>query len=237
MSNKIRIAAAIVALIAVISVGSFFYLTREIAAPSVAVQDSVVQLETSDTSGSEVVFRISQDDSQAEYTINEVLNGADKTVVGTTTEVAGDILLNLSDLSQSEISEISINARTFATDDDRRDNSVARFILQSESDANEFITFQPTSITALPDSAAVGDTLEFQVTGDLTIAGTTQTATFNVTATLESEGQLVGTAETTVNYADFNLSIPNVPFVASVEDQVVLSLNFVANAVDTSTAA
>src|SRR5262245_47094025 len=130
MMNSLRIAAAIVALVAVISIGTFFYLTREIAAPSQDVQTSVEQLETSD--GSEVVYRISQDDSQAEYTINEVLNGADKTVVGTTAEVAGDILLNLSDLSQSEIGEISINARTFATDDDRRDNSVARFILQSE---------------------------------------------------------------------------------------------------------
>jgi polyisoprenoid-binding protein YceI len=237
MFNGLRIAAVIVALIAVISIGSFFYLTRDIAAPSQAVQTSVEQLETSDESGSEVVYRISQDDSQAEYIINEVLNGADKTVVGTTNEVAGDILLNLSDLSQSEIGEISINARTFATDDDRRDNSVARFILQSESDDNEFITFQPTNISALPDNAAVGDTLDFQATGDLTIAGMTQSVTFDVTATLETEDQVVGTAETTVNYADFNLSIPDVPFVASVEDQVVLTLDFVANAVDTSTAA
>ncbi len=237
MFNSIRIAAAIVALVAVISIGAFFYLTREIAAPSQDIQVSVQQLETSDTSGSEVVFRISQDESQVGYTINEVLNGADKTVIGTTTEVAGDILLNLSDLSQSEIGEISINARTFATDDDRRDNSVARFILQSESDENEFITFVPTSMSALPESAAVGDTLEFEVKGDLTIAGLTQAITFDVTATLESEDQLVGTAQTAVNYADFNLSIPDVPFVASVEDSVVLTLDFVANAVDTATAA
>jgi hypothetical protein len=153
MFNSIRIAAAIVALVAVISIGSFFYLTREIAAPSQDVQASVEQLETSDIS--EIVFRISQDESSAQYTIDEVLNGVDKTVIGTTSEVADDILLNLNDLSQSEIGEISINARTFATDDDRRDNSVARFILQSESDENEFITFQPTSISALPDNAVL----------------------------------------------------------------------------------
>jgi YceI-like domain len=137
MFNSIRIAAAIVALVAVISISAFFYLTREIAAPSQDVQESVVQLEMSDTSGSEVV----------------------------------------------------------------------------------------------------GDALEFQVTGDLTINGMTQAITFNVTATLETADQLVGTAETTVNYADFNLSIPDVPFVASVQDSVVLSLDFVANAVDTATAA
>lgn len=235
MTQGIRIMVVIVGTVAVLSVGAFFYLTREIAAPSANVEDSVEQLETSDESGSEIVFRISQDESQVEYTLDEVLNGADKTVVGTTSEVAGDILVNLSDLSQAEMGEISINARTFATDDERRDNSVARFILQSESDANEFITFQPTSVTALADSAGVGDTLEFEVTGDLTIAGTTSAVTFDVTASLESEGRLVGQAETVVAYADFNLSIPDVPFVASVEDEVTLTLDFVANAVSGET--
>jgi polyisoprenoid-binding protein YceI len=224
-------AVGIVAVVAVVSLAAFFYLTREIAAPSTDVQDSAVQLETADVSSSEVLFRISQVESQVEYNIFEVLNGADKTVVGTTNQVAGDILLNLSDLSQSQIGEISINARTFATDEDRRDNAVARFILQSETDANEFITFQPTSISGLPDSAGVGDTVEFQVTADLTIAGVTQEVSFNVNATLESEEQLVGHAETIVQRSDFNLNIPDVPFVANVGDDVTLKIDFVANAV------
>ncbi len=226
-----QLAVGIVALVAVVSMAAFFYLTREIAAPSTDVQDSVVQLATSDESSSEVVFRISQDESQVEYNIFEVLNGADTTVVGTTNQVAGDILLNLSDLSQSQIGEISINARTFATDEDRRDNAVARLILQSESDANEFITFQPTSISGLPDSASAGDSVEFQVTGDLIIAGVTQEVSFNVNAILESEEQLVGHAETIVQRSAFNLTIPDVPFVANVGDEVTLKLDFVANAV------
>jgi polyisoprenoid-binding protein YceI len=228
---SIRIAVAIVGAVAAISIGAFFYLTRGIAAPSQDVQASVEQLETSDTSSSEVVFRISQDESQVEYSLYELLNGADKTVIGTTAQVAGDILLNLSDLSQAEIGEISINARTFATDEDRRDNAVARFILQSEADANEFITFVPTSISGLPESASVGDTLTFEVTGNLTIAGVTQQITFNVSATLESEDRLVGNAETIVQRSAFNLTIPDVPFVANVGDDVTLKLDFVANAV------
>ena len=174
MSRSIRITIAIIAVIAVVSLSAFFYLTRDIAAPSESVQASAEQLEVSASSGEAIVFRISQEESQVEYNIYELLNGEDKTVVGTTSEVAGDILVNLSDPSQSEVGELSINARTFATDESRRDNSVARFILQSEDDANEFITFQPTSISGLPDSIAVGDSVEFQVTGDLTIAGNHQ---------------------------------------------------------------
>ncbi|MFN8373857.1 MAG: YceI family protein [Anaerolineae bacterium] len=232
MSSKVRLGVALIAIIAVVSVAAFLYLTREVAAPSIDVQDSVEQIEaTDDGSGNAVVFRISQEESQVEYNIYELLNGNDKTVVGTTTQVAGDILLNLSDLSQTQVGEISINARTFQTDEDRRDNSVARFILQSENDANEFITFQPTGITGLPASAVVGDTLTFQVTGDLTIAGTTNSVTFDVSATLESDTRLVGHAETVVQRSSYNLNIPDVPFVANVGDDVTLKLDFVATAV------
>lgn len=184
-----------------------------------------------------MVFRISSEESQVEYIINEVLNGSDFMVVGVTNQVAGDILINLSDPSQTEIGEIAINARTFETDEDRHDNSVARFILKSKGEnANEFITFTPTSISTLPASIAVGDTLELEITGDLTIAGTTNSVSFSGTFTLESADRLVGSAETTVNYADFNLSIPDVPFVASVEDSVILRIAFVANAVTSKSA-
>lgn len=235
MPRNLRLAIGVVALVAVVSVGAFLYLTRGVALPSTDVQTSVEQLNTSADS-SATLFRISQDESQAEYNIFEVLNGSDKTVVGTTSEVAGDIVIDLSDLSQTEVGEIAINARTFATDEDRRDNSVARFILQSESDANEFITFQPTAISGLPDSASVGDTLEFQVTGDLTIAGTTQSVAFDVTATLATADQLTGHAETVIQRADFNLTIPSVPFVADVGEEVTLKLDFVASAITTDAA-
>jgi polyisoprenoid-binding protein YceI len=231
MPRSIQIVIAVVAVVAVVSIGAFFYLTRDIAAPSEDVQENAQQLETTTESSTEVVFRISQEESQVEYNIYELLNGQDKTVIGTTSQIAGDILLNTSDLSQTQIGEISINARTFATDEQRRDNSVARFILQSESDANEFITFQPTSITGLPTSAEVGDTLEFQVTGDLTIAGVTNEVTFTVTATLETADRLVGHAETVVLRSAYNLTIPDVPFVANVGNEITLKLDFVANAV------
>jgi polyisoprenoid-binding protein YceI len=231
MQRNFRIIAGVVVVVAVVSIGTFLYLTRDITAPTQAVQDTAEQLATNDNSGSQIVFRISQDESQVEYNIFEVLNGADKTVVGTTSQVAGDILVNLDEPAQSEIGDIQINARTFATDETRRDNSVARFILQSESDANEFITFSPTSLSGLPDNIQVGDTVTFQITGNLTIAGTTQSVTFDVNATLESDNRLVGQAESTVLRSDYNLTIPDVPFVANVGDEITLRLNLVANAV------
>lgn len=221
-----------VVVVAILGGAIFLYATREIAAPTRNVEEVVEQLDApTDTAGSETLFRVSQEESTAEYNIDEVLNGSAIVVVGTTNEVAGDILINTSDLSQSQIGEISINARTFETAESRRDNSVARFILQSENAANEFITFEPTSLTALPTIAEIGDTVEFQVTGDLTVAGGTFPVTFDVAATLESDARLVGSAETTVNHADLGLTINAPPFVASIGETVTLKFNFVANAV------
>lgn len=215
----------------VIAGGVYLYMTRDIAGPTADVQDATEQLESPGESDTGVVYRISQDDSQAQFVINEVLNGSDKTVVGTSSEVAGDILLDPNSPANAQIGEIRINARTFATDDSRRNNAIARFILRSEDAANEFIVFQPNAVTGLPDTVAAGEPVEFQVTGDLTIAGETREVTFDVTASLAPDSRLTGTAETTVAYADFGISIPNVPFVANVEDHVVLRLDFNADAV------
>ncbi|MBA3871129.1 MAG: YceI family protein [Anaerolineae bacterium] len=232
MMRTLKIGTVLAAIVAVISIGSFLYLTRGVAAPSETIQDGVQELATSEvTSTDETIYRISQDDSTVTYTIQEVLNGADKTVVGTTSQIAGDILVNMSDPAQSKVGELRINARTFVTDDTRRDNSVARFVLQSEADANQYIVFQPTGISGLPDSVKVGDALTLKVTGNLTIAGVTKEVTFDVTASLNTQDQLTGQASVTVQRADFNLTIPSVPFVANVGDSVILNLNFVANAV------
>lgn len=229
MNRTLGIVLAVVALIAVVSVGAFLYLTREVEAPSIAIEDAVQTIEPAADSSSETIFQIDQDGTTAEFNIFEVLNGSDKTVVGTTTQVAGEIAINASDLSLSRVGELRINARTFATDSDRRDNAIARFILQSENDAYEFIVFAPTAISGLSGSATVGDTVTFQVTGDLTVAGVTQSVTFDVTATLEAENTLTGHAETIISREAFNISIPNVPSVTNVGDEVTLKLDFSAS--------
>lgn len=236
MSKAVRIVIVAAFAVAVIGTLAFFYLTRPLAAPTEDVQTNAQVLEVSaDTADESAVFRISQDESEAQFQIDEVLNGQDKTVVGTTDQVAGDILINFAEPSASEIGEIRINARTLATDDDRRNSAIGRFILRSEEDEYEFIAFVPTSLSGLPETIVVGDTLTFQVTGDLTVTGTTQEVTFDVTARLESADVISGTAQTIIQYADFGLTIPYVPSVTGVSDDVILTLNFVSNRVSEST--
>jgi polyisoprenoid-binding protein YceI len=99
------------------------------------------------------------------------------------------------------------------------------------TDEHEYITFTPTAVAGLPESAAVGEPITFQISGDLTVAGTTQPVTFNAQVTPVSATRLEGSAGTTIRYADFGIAIPQVPSVTGVDEQVVLEIEFVAEAV------
>ncbi|MGB8360169.1 MAG: YceI family protein [Acidimicrobiia bacterium] len=182
------------------------------------------------TAGGPGQYVIDPAQSQASFQIDETLRGSPNTVVGTTSEVAGQILIDSNDLGASRFSPIVINARTLTTDSDQR-NRVMRspVILDSGSDENELVTFTPASLDGLGGvTATVGESLDFEVTGDLIIKGMTQTVTFSVSAVLADESTIQGTATTRVLRSDFGIGIPNVPFVADVADEVTLTLEFVA---------
>jgi polyisoprenoid-binding protein YceI len=175
-------------------------------------------------------FVIDPTQSTASFTIEEVLRGNPNTVVGTTREVAGQVVVDPEDLGASQFSPIVINARTLSTDSSQRDRAMrSPVILDSGSDANELITFTPLSVEGLDGSvASVGDTYDFQVTGDLVIKGATDSVTFDVTVEMVDAITLRGSATADVLRSDFGIGIPNVPFVADVADEVGLSLEFVA---------
>jgi polyisoprenoid-binding protein YceI len=164
--------------------------------------------------------------SEARFYIDEVLFGSDKTVEGITPDVAGEIQFDMANPAAATVSTITINARTLVTDDNRRNGQIQNRILQSAEDQYQYITFEPTSISGLPETVAVGDTFNVQMTGNLTIRGTTLEKTFDVAVTVASETELTGLGTTTITHQEFDLSIPSVPIVASVEDEVRLELAF-----------
>jgi polyisoprenoid-binding protein YceI len=180
--------------------------------------------------GDPVTFVIDPEQSEARFIVDEVLFGNPNTVTGRTNEVSGEISISLADPPQSKVGEISINARSLATDNRFRNRSVNRLILQSNRDEYQYITFTPTAIEGLPASVKVGDTFSFQIVGDLKIRDVVQPTTFDVTVTADSETQISGLAQTVVHRADFELKIPNVEGVADVTEDVHLELEFVATA-------
>ena len=149
-------------------------------------------------------------------------------MVGTTNQVAGEVAVDPTDLSKSRIGTIQINARTLTTDSEMRNRTIKNRILQT--DQYEFITFTPTRLVGLPQDGTVGQSYSFQIVGDLTIRDVTREVTFDVTARAVSPTRLEGTARATIRYADFGITIPQVPQVASVADEVRLEIEGVIEA-------
>jgi polyisoprenoid-binding protein YceI len=193
------------------------------AAPATAATSSESQATISSDS---IVAQIVSDESEARFIIDEVLNNEPKTVIGTTSQVAGELAVDPSDPAKSQVGIIQVNARTLTTDSEFRNRAIKNQILQTNQ--YEFITFTPKQIIGLPASGAVGQSYTFQIVGDLTIRDVTKEVTFDVTATPASASRLEGTAQTTIRYADYGISIPEVRQVASVDEQVRLEIDFVA---------
>ncbi len=166
--------------------------------------------------------------TQARFLIGEILAGSPNTVIGETQEVSGDIHVNPDDPAAVELGMIQIDAASFVTDNSFRNRAINSFILQSGD--YPLVTFEATELAGLPETVAIGDSFDFELIGDLTIRDITRPVTFAVNVTVESSTRLTGAARATINRADFDLTIPSVPQVASVDEQVQLELDFVAEA-------
>lgn len=193
------------------------------ATPAAAAAETV-----NESAAQRILYRIDSSNSEVTFAMQEDLRGVRTDVVGTTNEVAGDIILDFTNPAASQIGTIRINARTLATDSEFRNRALRSEILQSASDEYEFIEFVPTAITGLPESVTMGETYNFEITGNLTIAAQTKEVSFTAAVTPESDTQLSGSAQATVLYADWGISIPNAPGVANVTEDVTLTIDFVA---------
>ena len=196
-----------------------------------AVDTSVANAMEAAALSEPVEFAIVSAESEASFTLEEDLRGVRTTVVGVTKEVGGSVRVNLADPGASSIGAIVINARTLETDNSFRNRALRSRILQSAQAEYEFIVFEPRELSNWSAaSAAIGDTLTFDITGDLTIVDVTRSVTFAASVTLENETRIRGSAEVNLLHADFGLVIPDVPSVANVTDDVTLRLEFVAKA-------
>lgn len=178
----------------------------------------------------QTVFTLAQPATTATFSTHEVLFGSPKTVVGSTSQVTGQILIDPNDPAKSQVGKITVDLSTLKTDNDMRNNTLQGRILETGDPANQYATFSATAYKGLPSSIAAGQTVTFQVTGNLTVHGVTKPETFTITLTVVSEKQVTGKATTTVRYEDFGMVIPNVPNVSDVSSDVTLTLAFTAGA-------
>jgi polyisoprenoid-binding protein YceI len=91
--------------------------------------------------------------------------------------------------------------------------------------------FMSTNVEGLPASYTSGETISFQMIGNLKLHGVTNKETFTVSGKLVGN-QVTGTASTTIFMTDFGITPPDLANIAVVDNKVVLSIDFAAQALN-----
>lgn len=175
-----------------------------------------------------VFFKIDASASEACYQVGELFfdNNRFNLAVGVTKTIAGEIAIDRSNVSNSQIGDIVINISEFTSDESRRDGIIRRRWL--ESNKYPYAKLTEAQTVGLPSSPyKEGDVLNFQVVGNLEVHGTKRPTTFNVTASLKGD-TLVVHAETNLLMTDFGFQPPTVGGMLKANNEVRLILNLVA---------
>lgn len=154
----------------------------------------------------------------AGFRIDEELVGVGGvTVVGRTPGVQGQIAIEGTTVTAGEF---VVDMTGLVTDSNARNAAIRSQAI--ETDAFPTSTFVLTEVLDF-GSVDAGQTVTVDATGNLTVHGVTQNVTIPLTASLES-GVIVVTGQIELALADYGISAPSAPIVASVEDTTVLEL-------------
>lgn len=224
--------------------GGYKYVTRPAPAPSVSIEDQQnTTVDTNTKTGTNVKTDISTETdvsvnvspinlkitsgSTAQFKLNEVLRSIPTVVIGATNSVSGDVNITFSPANIT-VGEVKINARTLKTDNEQRNGAIARMILHSDKAENEFIVFNKITITGLPETIEQGKNFTFKASGNLTANGVTKPVVFNGQGIVNANNSFTGSATTTITYGNWGISVPSLAFLANVDKDVQLTLNFLA---------
>lgn len=163
--------------------------------------------------------------TEARYRVKEQLARLNfpSDAVGTTQQVTGAIILRADTLAFQEGSRITVDLRTLKSDQSRRDSYIRDNTLETHQ--YPYAEFVPREVRGLSGSLPTQGQVLFQIIGDMTVHGVTRSIAWDVTATF-GEKEIVGQAKTSFRFEDFNMTIPRVMAVLSVEDNIRLEMDF-----------
>lgn len=173
-------------------------------------------------------FQIVPAQTTAQYSVYENLifqNKPNNDAIGKTNSVEGSFLVRTSSSPLVTGMNIKVDLRTLQTDAQMRDNYVRRHAL--ETDTYPYATFVSTSAQGLPASYSDGQTVHFQLTGNLTMHGKTNKEVFDVQGKV-SGNTITGTATSTIYMTDFGIQPPNLANIAIAQNKVVITITFTA---------
>ncbi|SDF21123.1 YceI-like domain-containing protein [Blastococcus fimeti] len=147
--------------------------------------------------------------SSAGYRVDEVLNGADVTVAGTTEQVSGSVVVEGGSLTSAEL---TVDMASVATGNERRDS----YFRDNVMDVGQYptATFVVTGPVPLPE--LTGTPVPVPVTGELTVKGTTREVQAELSVVRTPDG-VDASGSVPMTFADHGVDPPNLGFVR-VED-------------------
>ena len=173
-------------------------------------------------------FQIVPAQTTASYSVYEDLifqNKPNNDAVGTTHSVQGSFKIRTSSSPLVAAMNITVDLRTLQTDAARRDSFVRQNTLQT--DTYPYATFISTTTQGLPASYSDGQTVHFQLTGNLTMHGQTNKEVFDVQGKVVGN-TVTGTATSTIYMTDFGIQPPNLANIAIAQNKVVITITFTA---------
>jgi len=163
--------------------------------------------------------------TKASYRVREQLLGFNfpNDALGTTQSVSGSITI-APDGAVAAGSKITVDLRTLKSDDDRRDNYLRDRTLQTNQ--SPYAEFVARRLTGVPMPIPASGKAALQLVGDMTVHRTTAEIVWTIDATLGPD-RVTGQAKTSFPFAKFGLTIPRLPGLLSVDDNIRLELDLV----------
>ncbi len=168
-----------------------------------------------------------QEGTLARYLIREELASIELPfdAIGETSEVSGAFTFTADGDIAPESSRIVLNAASLRSDEENRDRYLRRNGIQTATYPE--IVFVATSIDGLAWPLPASGEVEFTINGDLTVRDVTRPVVWQTTATFDGNS-VTGTAKTNFTFGEFEMEVPDLFFIVSLEDNIRLELDFVA---------
>ena len=173
-------------------------------------------------------YKIIPGESQLQYEVGEVFLNQDNRfnmAVGITTQVSGEITGDSQNPQEISFGTFTADISQFTSDSDRRDNAIQNRFLESARYPE--VNFTITQVNGLPETYQEGEEIALQIVGDLTVRDVTKPTTFDAVVMLEGD-TLSGEASTTILMSDFGFGPISIAGILNTEDEVKVTLNFVA---------
>ncbi|MEO0494771.1 MAG: YceI family protein [Actinomycetota bacterium] len=174
------------------------------------VDDEIGTFDFETASGSFAGFRVDE-----ELTIGEVV------AVGRTGGVSGAVTIEGGRLTGTDI---TVDMAAITSNDSRREGPIRGAIMASDFPEATFVLTEPVN---LPDGLADGEVVTVDAVGDLTVAGTTNQATFTINALVRDDGFGVITGSTTITWEDYGVSAPSAPIVVSIDESGIVEFQLI----------